>query len=281
MTETPEAPPVDQGQAVDAGQGSQAVGNSWFSGFEQEDIDFIKNKGWDGDDGAQRAFQSYKSLEKLRGVPEDQIIKLPKDGESWDSVYQKLGRPQEAKDYQVEAPEGVTFDEHRIDWFNNTAHKLGLNKTQHNEMVKAAVEYESQIIKNYQEESEAQKQESLSKLKQDWGNKYDERKHLATTALSKYLDDNSEEAVKQMQQVMGHGEVMRLFAKIGERMGEDTMKPDGGDGGFGYSPEQAKDDITKLKTELKADTKRLADYNNATGPDYEKMQRLLKQAYAS
>ena len=45
---------------------------------------------------------------------------------------------------------------------------------------------------------------------------------------------------------------------------------------FGYTPEQAKADRAALMSELSASPERLKNYNQGIGPDYDKMQRILK-----
>lgn len=287
MNETPENP-APEGQAADAGQGVimepkvESTPSMWYDSFDDETKGYIQNKGWNSEDGTKKMLDSYKNLEKLRGVPEDKLIKIPieEDAEGWGKVFDKLGRPESKDGYNVDSPEGVELDADRVNWFKDIAHKNGLNNKQYAQMVKATLEYENQIISRHKEQIEQQKQASIDKLKDDWGSGYDERRHLAERGLAQYLDDSeSEKAVAALQEAFGHGEVIRMFAKIGEKIGEDKIPWTDGDTPFGYTKEQAIADIASLKSELSADRERMTSYNNAKGADYEKMQKLLKKAY--
>ena len=52
--------------------------------------------------------------------------------DDWNVVYGKLGRPNEAKDYNLAStiPEGQVQNEEMLNWFQNTAHEAGLSQRQ-------------------------------------------------------------------------------------------------------------------------------------------------------
>ena len=68
-TPAPDAAPAAEGQAADTGQGSNP-----FASFEGDQLGYIQNKGWDKEGGINKLVDSYKSLESMRGVPEDRIL---------------------------------------------------------------------------------------------------------------------------------------------------------------------------------------------------------------
>lgn len=275
MTEAPEtqAPAVEAGQAPETGQGE------WFNSFEGEDLGYIQNKGWHKENGIKDMLNSYKNLEKMKGVPEERLLKLPEgeDPEGWEKVYQKLGKPVNAEEYGFQKPEGVEIDENRMAWFSKTAHSLNLNKDQHNKLAAATIEYENSIVKQIEERATDERMQELTKLKDSWGKAYDERVELGKRAVREFVEDQGQ--IDKIEEAMGSNvAVIKLFAKIGEKIGEDKMPATEGDRSFGYSKEQAMADSAKLKAEIKADPIRLAAYNEGKGADYEKLERLRRQA---
>ncbi len=106
----------------------------WYDGVSEEDIIYLKAKGLHVDGGYKNLLNSYKSLEKLRGVPEDKLIKIPDnaDNENWNKVYDRLGRPESPDKYDFTPPKDANIDSETLGWFNQKAHSLGLNKKQHN-----------------------------------------------------------------------------------------------------------------------------------------------------
>lgn len=253
----------------------------WFNGFADEDVGYIKNKGWDAPDGTKNLLTSYKNLEKLRGVPEDRLVKLPEksdDSEGWGKVFEKLGRPEKPEGYEFQAPENSKIDSDRLKWSADTAYLMGLNKAQYKALVENTLKYESEIQAKYQQAAEQERIQSFNTLKDEWGKGYEERKTLAERGLMHFMTDKSEHAVAKMQELFGYADVMKMFANIGQAIGEDKVPSSDGDRPFGYTPEQAKSDMQQLNAALGSDRKRLAAYNESRGEDYEKMQKLLKIA---
>lgn len=281
MTEiTDNTAPVVTGQP-DAGTPPVDIPKTWFDTFVDEDKGYIKNKGWDNDDGTKNLLTSYKNLEKLRGVPEDRLLKLPEkldDNEAMGKIYERLGRPEKPEGYEFKAPEGVQVDADRMKWAAGLAHSMGLNKAQHKALVENTLKYEGDLTAAHTQRAEQERVQSFTKLKDEWGSAYEERKNLAERGLTHFMTEKSEESVAKLQSVLGHAEVMKMFASIGESISEDKVPSADGVRPFGYSPEQAKSDIDLLKSELSGDRQRLIAYNSGKGADYEKMQRLLKIA---
>lgn len=73
-------------------------------------------------DDVSKLAKSYVHLVKMRGVPEDQLIKLPSDG-NYSEVYNKLGRPEDPSGYEIDISNDLNKD------YAENAHQLGLSKT--------------------------------------------------------------------------------------------------------------------------------------------------------
>lgn len=287
---TDEAPqnqaPADAGQAADAGQGATPQVNQaqWFDSFQNEDLGFIQNKGWNKPEGVKDMLTSYRNLEKLRGVPEDKLLKIPdaEDKSGWDKVYSKLGKPEVADNYKFEVPEGQQADTKKLDWFKGIAHNLNLTDKQYAGIAESVLNYENEANNAYETEQAQIRTEALDKLKTDWGKHYDERVELAARAVKAFVKNT--EVVDKLESLIGtetaNADVIRLFADIGAKIGEtNAILPDN-ERKFGYTREQALEDIRALKAEIKADPKRLDVFNkNSNGPDNIKLERLNKIAF--
>ena len=115
------------------GQGSPGSATSApdpFAGWDADDLAFVRNKGWAGDDGlnSSELLKSYRNLESLRGVPDDKLLRLPDDPANMGEVYDKLGRPEAADKYTVKV-EG-TLKDAVFDRMANRAHEAGLSDAQ-------------------------------------------------------------------------------------------------------------------------------------------------------
>jgi hypothetical protein len=99
---------------------------SWTDALPEDLREYVGTKGF-ADPAA--ALTSYRNLEKLRGVPEDRLLKLPEklDAEgALDPIYDRLGRPKTADAYTKAI--GVEDDVFKA--AASTAHKLGLSDAQ-------------------------------------------------------------------------------------------------------------------------------------------------------
>lgn len=270
---TEETAPVAEGQVADAAPESegQAV---WYEGANDEVKGYIQNKGWDD---PIKAVTSYQELEKFRGASESELLKLPKDGESFDAVYDKLGRPESADKYEWQAPEDVSVDTGRLDTFKGIAHEAGLNNSQFENVVSKITEYESAVVAQMQEARSQEQAQQLDALKKEWGENFDERAELGRRFVRGNLPEGDrEEMLNSIENAIGTAAMLKLFANSGQGKGEDRLPDTSGDRPYGYTKEQAMADKSALMSELKASPERLQAYNSANGADYDKMQRLNK-----
>lgn len=278
---TPNAPAGDAGQAQ--GQGDNAQPKAWYEGHSlaDEDVGYIQNKNWKS---PADLVNSYKNLEKFHGVPAEQLIKLPKDMNdpvALGDVYTRLGRPESPDKYDYQAPEGVSVDETRMTWAKDVAHKMGLNKQQFKALTDATIAYEGDIMKSWEAEKTRANEAELVALKQEWGSGFQEREVLGQRAVRAFVDGTQEqktEVLSKIEDAIGTAKMLKLFANIGMKMGEDKIISTTGDTPFGYTPQQAASDKKALMIELADPTnKSRADlYNKGQGKDYEKMQQILK-----
>ena len=267
---------VDQG-TEGAGEAGDASSESavWYDSAPDEIKGYIQNKGWDD---PIKAVQSYKELEKYQGASPDQIIKLPKDGESMDGVYDKLGRPESADKYELELPQDMTVDDGFLGAIKEAAHSSGLNSSQLNGVAKAYLDYSTKVQTEQQQALEQQQTLELENLKKEWGEGFEERAELGRRFIRSNLPEGLDktQTLSAIEEAIGTAAMLKLFANSGMGKKEDVLPSSEGDRPFGYTAEQAKADKRELMQTIQADPERLANYNKGVGPDLDKMKRLNK-----
>src|SRR5712664_2581436 len=94
--------------AAVAAAAAAAASKPWYqgvAGVDQEMVGHWQNAGWANKTPQELVVEltkSWKAAEKHVGVPADQIVRLPKDPKDelgWKQVWQRLGAPKEAKEY--------------------------------------------------------------------------------------------------------------------------------------------------------------------------------------
>ena len=97
--------------------------SSWYGSFESEELrNYTEGKGFKG---AEQVVQAYRELEKFRGVPETELVRIPKDADpdQLAEMYKKLGRPEDKTGYELDIA-----DEAARDWYAETALELNRRK---------------------------------------------------------------------------------------------------------------------------------------------------------
>ncbi|QPZ53488.1 putative capsid assembly protein [Pelagibacter phage HTVC034P] len=169
--------------------------------------------------------KSYINATKMIG--QDKVV-IPTNNsteEAWNEVYDKLGRPESAEKYSLDAKsEVVNLDETAIKSFAEQSHKLGLNNKQAQgilEFYKNNMESTAQQAKIDTETAQAQAEQEL---RQEWGRDF-ESKVKQAGALAK-ANINSEVLDMPLQngtRLGDHPDIIRGFSKIASMMQEDKI----------------------------------------------------------
>jgi hypothetical protein len=169
------------------------------------------------------------------------------DDKAWEPVFEALGRPKEAKDYELPvAPAGVKLDQTLIDEFRGMAHKLGMNKKQFKEAFGAQI---NKIVKEQTAATEAatkRKNEAETMLRQKFGSKYNEVVQGVQKLVNGYADKDDAEVVDLLN---SNPAAIAFLSKILGDMSEATLEKLGHVKGGELTPDEAKDEITKIRTD--------------------------------
>ena len=169
--------------------------------------------------------KSYINATKMIG--QDKVV-IPTNNsteEAWNEVYDKLGRPESAEKYSLDAKsEVVNLDEAAIKSFAEQSHKLGLNNKQAQgilEFYKNNMEGTAQQEKIDVETAHAQAEQQL---RQEWGRDFDNKIKQAKALAQANIDLKFlESQLKDGSKVGDHPEVIKGFAKIASMMQEDKI----------------------------------------------------------
>ena len=166
-------------------------------------------------------------INATRMIGSDKVI-VPNNNsteEAWNEVYDKLGRPESAEKYSLDAKsEVINFDEAAIKSFAEQSHKLGLNNKQAQgilEFYKNNMEGTAQQEKIDMETAHAQAEQQL---RQEWGRDFDNKIKQAKALAQANIDLKFlESQLKDGSKVGDHPEVIKGFAKMASMMQEDKI----------------------------------------------------------
>lgn len=267
MTEQ-QAPVVDTANAPV----TPAADAPWYSSIQDEGIrGYAELKGWK--DPAS-AIDSYRNLEKLRGVPENELARIPKEGdaEAWNQFYTKLGRPESAAGYEMPIPEGDdgVFAKAAAEWF----HEAGLSPAQAKILAEKNNEYLASQVKAWETEVAARQDQEMTELKTTWGAAFDQNTEIARRGAKQF--GVTEEVMEQLEGAMGTKGMLEFFHNIGSKLGEHKVEGMGAsDASFKLSPAAAQERIRMLQSDREWSNKYLAGGSNEKA----EMERLMRFAY--
>jgi len=203
---------------------------AWHAGVEAETLGFWQNKGYDLADPkafALKLTEHYRAAEKHIGAPPDRLIRLPdkpEDTAGWNGVYERLGVPKEAKEYDfsgVQRADGSDVPAALSDAIRAALHTARVPKDRGADVVKAVVksldDAASQEATVAQGKIDAQKAD----LKKNWGVNYDFNLLKAMEGARRL--GISPDAVASMEKQIGYAAVMDAMRKIGQGTSEDTF----------------------------------------------------------
>jgi len=169
--------------------------------------------------------KSYINATQMIGKDKVAVPNKNSTDDQWNEVYDKLGRPESAEKYSLNAKsEVVPIDEQAIKQFAENAHQLGLNNKQAQgilEFYKNNMEGMAQQAKVDTETAQAQ---SEQQLRQEWGREFDTNvKKAGALAKANMNPEILDMQLKDGMRLGDHPEIIKGFAKIAGMMSEDKI----------------------------------------------------------
>lgn len=279
------------GTAAGTGTGTatgtgQATGQTdqWFTGYEPEILGHIQNRGWDklpAKDAIAQAVKAHREAEKLIGVPAEQILRLPKDindKAALSTIYERLGAPKDAKDYDfsgVKFADGSEPEGEFLETVRGLAAKYHLSKDDAKglaaDLVKQIETDEGSETAAYQTKLDGEREA----LKQNWGANYNVNMIVARNAFAKLMEGKdkatADAAMASLEKAVGYNTLMEMFRDIGSRIGEDKFVRSDGTAGGALTKEQAQAQLKDLQNDqawvakfMKGDAEAKRQFDNLT-----------------
>lgn len=180
---------------------------------------------------------------------------IPGEGakeEDWSPVYDAIGRPKTPDDYKMpelklkdELKDKVSLDEADLKEFRAYAHSRGITQRQFEDILKYRMDKQIKEYEGSLQQAEASRVEGETKLRAEWGAKYDENMAMIQKTLKAFGKDlDLPDDPKQYDQ-----RLVRLFSKMAASFSEATLGDlgAGGGGGGNMTPDEAKAKIAEIR----------------------------------
>lgn len=250
------------GQGGGGGDGGAGAVKPWHERdglLSAEERSWITSKGYNQpmDEALLiRALRGHRAAEGRLGKPADALMDRPAKDQpvaDWMKANAAVfGLPEAPEGYEIQRPqlpEGMTWDEGLEGKFRSIAHANGMTPAQVQANVDMFAEMRAAEFQNVATEMRTASDAMRQELERDWGAQYGAKVQLAqkgAQAMAEKAGLGTEQilAIGQLlRPKVGDAGIMRLFAAVGEAMGDDAFVPSAaGSGGVGIAmtPQEAK-----------------------------------------
>lgn len=249
---------------------SAVPSGAWFNDFKNEDVkSYVSQKGFKT---VEDLATSFHNLEKMKGVPEDRLLKLPEkmDGPEVRAIFERLGAPKEAKGYELPRDQ-KDVDPKFTDFAEGMFHKAGVTKNQALELQKEYNEYAQKQMLDQVTARNNSIIQADEKLKGEWGAAYDGNINIVKQGVKVLgLDGNT---LDLMEAAQGREALYKTLHKIGVSVGEAPFVDGSGAAAAEPTAEKAQEIITQKMQDAKF-RKRLLRGDVEAKQEWEKLNRL-------
>lgn len=208
--------------------------------------------------------------------------------EEWGAFWNDLGRPESSDKYdlkELNIPEGLPgsagnqFPEIQENWIKS-AHELGMTQKQTVGMLQSYYDEMNSTWERVNSDTAQRHNDWDREIRQEWGSAYDEKFDLADRAIHAALGTDMAQHIAQLPLPGGgvfgaHPGILRMFAEIGSYRAEAGLLGDKVPTRFAKTPEEAQNEIAKLKASSEFRRQFAAKEPEAT----EKWDALHRQAF--
>jgi hypothetical protein len=169
--------------------------------------------------------KSYINATQMIGKDKVAVPNKNSTEDQWNEVYDKLGRPESADKYSLNAKsEVVPIDETAIKQFAENAHQLGLNNKQAQGILEFYKNNMEGMAKQAKVDTETAQSQSTQQLRQEWGREFDTNiKKAGALAKANMNPEILDMQLKDGMRLGDHPEIIKGFAKIAGMMSEDKI----------------------------------------------------------
>ena len=169
--------------------------------------------------------KSYINATQMIGKDKVAVPNKNSTEDQWNEVYDKLGRPESADKYTLNAKsEVVPIDDNAIKQFAENAHQLGLNNKQAQGILEFYKNNMEGMAQQAKVDTETAQVQSEQQLRQEWGREFESNvKKAGALAKANMNPEILDMQLKDGMRLGDHPEIIKGFAKIAGMMSEDKI----------------------------------------------------------
>lgn len=225
-------------------------------GLSEEQVGWIQRWGYAG---LPDVIKSTMALEKIKGARAEEIVRVPKEGQAWDEVWNRLGRPEKADGYKLPERELGSGAIDLRPLLLPKAHEVGLSQKQVEALDTHLNRVFEGVVQRADQEFAARVARETSEVQAEWGDQYPHRFRAAAATVEPLRQASglelSERELEAVEKAMGSAWLTKLMYGVSRLAGglaeARFVEGESPDGGMGMSPAAAAEAMDRHKADPK------------------------------
>lgn len=237
-----------------------AASAPWYADFKDPDL-----KGWvelNNISDVEALAKSAREHQKMLGGPKDELVRIPKNAtpEDMAKVYEHMGRPKTAAEYQIPSIPGDEASARFTEAMKPMLHGIGLTQAQ---AVQLKQGWDTYQASEHEAQRNAQTQRDtveLAELRREWGPAFEVRDAMATRGIRGFAlplvggdKEKAGDLLDKLDSVFGLKNCRQFFANLQQNAGKEEATTHGmnvGSSSFrGMTPDAARVEKQQLMTD--------------------------------
>ena len=166
------------------------------------------------------------NAQKITGMDKDRMVIAPNEASSedeWAAFHKAGGRPETADDYAFARPEELPEEYYSPDQAKSAQdlmHKLGLSKKQADALFAFNNDFVIAELTKRAQDAELAATKLQDGLYADWGNAFEQKKHLGNVAINEGAAGNDEFKARLTEKFGDDPDFIRFAANLGSKFSE-------------------------------------------------------------
>ena len=218
----------------------------------------------------QGVFKSLASSQRMIGKDKIAIPNENSGDDEWAAWNKAHGMPELATDYTFTLPEGIEPDIDRQKGMSELFHSLGLNQKQVDGLVTLDLAQQEEVRQTSESRQETEMLALKEQLLSEWGNAYEQKKHLGNMAIEQGVKGESAEFKARVVEKYGNDpDLIKVLSNLGSKFSEHGIVPSTVI--VADTPAQVQEKITEL---MHSDA-----YNNKTHANHKNVMAQVQQLF--
>lgn len=219
----------------------QGAGAEWASSFKDENVRTTVSRFKTPEDLA----TSYYNLEKMKGVPEDRLLKLPEklEGPEARAIFERLGAPKDPKGYELPRDQ-KDMDPKFTEFAESMFFEQGITKAQAQGIVGKYSEYAQKQMLDQVTARNNSIIQADEKLKGEWGAAYEKNINIVKQGV--HILGLDAKTLDFLEAAQGRETLYKTLHKIGVGVGESSFVDGSASAPAKPTQEQAQEQLKQL-----------------------------------